>query len=142
MRRILELAVVILAIGLGTANAEQPLMVESEGKHGAVKIDEMVAGHLTELNGRYRLRVAEVTYDPGGHIGSHRHVGPGIRCVTAGQLTYVQGDKTTIYRAGDCFFESGAVSHTAHNATEEPVVLLNFQLLPADWSEGSAIPPR
>ena len=142
MRRILELAVVIWAIGLGTASAEQPLMVESEGKHGEIKIDQMVAGHLTELNGRYRLRVAEVTYDPGGHIGSHHHVGPGIRCITDGELTYVQRDKTTIYKAGDCFFESGAVSHTAHNATEKPVVLLNFQLLPAAWSEGSAIPPR
>ncbi|MEE9279495.1 MAG: cupin domain-containing protein [Myxococcota bacterium] len=142
MRRILGLAVVSLAIGLGTANAEQALIVESDGKHGEVKVDEVVAGHLSELNGRYRLRVAEVTYDPGGHIGSHHHVGPGIRCVTAGQLTYVQPDKTTIYKAGDCFFESGAVSHTARNASEEPVVLLNFQLLPADWSKGSAIPPR
>ncbi len=142
MRRVLELAVVISAIALGSANAEQPLIVEGEGKHGKIKIDEVVAGHLTELNGRYRLRVAEVTYDPGGHIGPHHHVGPGIRCVTAGQLPYVQPDKTTIYKAGDCFFESGAVSHTAHNATEEPVVLLNFQLLPADWSKGSAIPPK
>ena len=142
MQRILGLALVVWAIGLGTANAEQPPVVESEGKHGKIKLDEVIAGHLTELNGRYRLRVAEVTYDPGGHIGSHHHVGPGIRCVTAGQLTYVQPDKTTVYRAGDCFFESGAVSHTAHNATEKPVVLLNFQLLPAAWSEGSAIPPR
>ncbi len=142
MRRVLELAVVISALGVGLASAAQPLIVESEGKHGEIKIDEVVAGHLSELNGRYRLRVAEVTYDPGGHIGSHHHVGPGIRCVTAGQLTYVQPDRTTIYNAGDCFFESGAVSHTAHNVTEEPVVLLNFQLLPAEWSESSAVPPR
>ncbi len=69
MRRVLQLAVVISAIGLGPANAEQPLIVESEGKHGKIKIDEVVAGHLTELNGRYRLRVAEVTFDPGGYIG-------------------------------------------------------------------------
>ncbi len=116
--------------------------MESEGKHGKIKLDEVIAGHLTELNGRYLLRVAEVTYDPGGQFGSHHHVGPGIRCVTAGQLTYVQPDNTTVYSAGDCVFESGAVSHTAHNATEKPVVLLNFQLLPAAWSEGSAIPLR
>ncbi len=77
MRRVLELAVVIWAIALGPSNAEQPLIVESEGKYGKIKIDEVVAGHLTELNGRYRLRVAEVTYDPGGYIGSHHHVGPG-----------------------------------------------------------------
>lgn len=142
MCRVLVLTVVVLAIGLGPANAEQPVIVASHGKHGNVKVDEVVAGHLTELNGRYRLRVAEVTYDQGGSIGPHHHVGPGIRCVIAGQLTYVQPDKTTIYKVGDCFFESGAVSHTAHNATEAPVVLLNFQLLPADWSKGSAIPPE
>ncbi len=62
--------------------------------------------------------------------------------MTAGELTYIQPDKTTVYKAGDCFFETGAVSHTAHNATQEPAVLLNFQLLPADWSKGSAIPPE
>ncbi len=76
MRRILGLAVISLAIGLGTANAEQALIVESDGKHGEIKIDEVVAGHLSELNGRYRLRVAEVTYDPGGHIGSHHQQSP------------------------------------------------------------------
>ena len=100
----------------------------------------VVTGYLSDLNGRFRLRVTEVTYDPSGYIGPHHHVGPGIRCVTAGELTYVQPDKNTVYRAGDCFFESGDVTHTAHNATDKPVVLLNFQILPADWSGGSAIP--
>ncbi len=161
MHRVLATCVIVLAIGLGPANADEnpiaksagghghrsattaePSPVESGGKHGTIKVDELVAGHLTELNGRYRLRVAEVVYDPGGYIGSHHHVGPGIRCVTAGELTYIQPDKTTVYRAGDCFYETGAVSHTARNATKAPAVLLNFQLLPAAWSAGSAIPPE
>jgi uncharacterized cupin superfamily protein len=60
--------------------------------------------------------------------------------VTAGELTYVQPDKTTVYRSGDCFFESGDITHTASNRTDKPMVLLNFEVLPADWAEGSAIP--
>ncbi len=117
--------------------------VVKQGQHGIVKLEHVVAGHLSELNGRYKLRVTEVTYDPAGFIGDHHHAGPGIRCVTAGELTYTQSEKTTVYRSGDCFFESGDVTHSASNQTERPVVLLNFELLPAHWAEGSAIPvPR
>ncbi len=134
------LVLVLAALGASAAYAQQPAAVEGEGKHGKIKLDQVVAGHLSDLNGRFKLRVAEVTYDPGGYIGAHHHAGPGIRCVTAGELTYVQPDRTTVYRAGDCFFESGDVTHTAHNGTNEPVLLLNFQILPADWSGGSAIP--
>jgi quercetin dioxygenase-like cupin family protein len=84
--------------------------------------------------------VSEVTYDVAGYIGPHHHVGPGIRCVTSGELTYVQPDKTSIYRAGDCFYETGDISHTANNATDKPVVLLNFELIPAAHKGGTSIP--
>ena len=114
--------------------------VAKQGHYGTVKLEQVVAGHLNELNGRYKLRVTEVTYDPAGFIGDHHHVGPGIRCVTVGELTYVQSEKTTVYRSGDCFFESGDISHSAFNRTNKPTVLLNFELLPADWTGGSAIP--
>lgn len=120
------LVLVLAAFGLSPANAQQPAAVDSNGKHGQIKLDPVVAGHLSDLNGRFKLRVAEVTYDPNGYIGPHHHVGPGIRCVSAGELSYVQPGKTIVYRAGDCFFESGEVTHTAHNDTDKPVVLLNF----------------
>lgn len=110
------------------------------GQHGTVKLEHVVAGYLGELNGRYKLRVTEVSYDPAGFIGEHHHAGPGIRCVTAGELTYVESGKTTVYRPGDCFFESGNITHTASNRTDKPTVLLNFEVLPADWAESSAIP--
>ena len=122
---------------------EDTAQVLKQGQHGTVKLEQVVSGHLNDLNGRYKLRVTEVTYDPAGYIGEHHHVGPGIRCVTVGELTYVQTDKTSVYRSGDCFFESGGVTHTASNRTDRPTVLLNFEVLPADWSGGSAIPmPR
>ncbi len=130
-----------------TLLASSPLIVSGDaaqvtkqGQHSTVKLEHVVAGHLSELNGRYKLRVTEVAYDLAGFIGEHHHAGPGIRCVTAGELTYFQSEKATVYRSGDCFFESGDVTHTASNRTDRPTVLLNFEVLPADWAESSAIP--
>src|SRR5262249_16745123 len=122
------------------ANAQQAATVDSNGQHPKLKLEEVISGHLTELNGRYKLRVSEVTYDPGGYIGEHHHVGPGIRCVTTGELTYVQPDKTNIYKTGDCLYESGDITHTAKNNTDKPVVLLNFELVPVAHKGGTAIP--
>ena len=119
------LGVALAAFSIHAATAQQGAKVESKGQHPQIKLDQVISGHLSELNGRYRLRVAEVTYDPGGYIGAHHHLGPGIRCVTTGELTFVQPDKTTVYRAGDCFFESGDVTNTANNATDKPVVALS-----------------
>ena len=129
-----------LSFAVGSADAQQAATVDSNGQHPSVKLEQLISGHLADLNGRYKLRVTEVTYDPNGYIGPHHHVGPGIRCVTSGELMYVQPDKTHIYRSGDCFYESGDVSHTANNATNKPVVLLNFEIVPAAHSKGTAIP--
>lgn len=136
----LTVVMFVLSCCATTLFAQEPRQVEKSGQHAELKLEEIVAGHLQELNGKYKLRVAQVTYEPGGHIGPHHHVGPGIRCVTQGELTYVKPEVTTVYRAGDCFFESGAVSHTAHNGGDVPVLLYNFLLLPADWEGGSAVP--
>ena len=134
-------AVVLSAIGVTASLAtDTAATVPKRGQHGTLKLEHLLARHLSELYGRYKLRVTQVTYDPAGFIGEHHHVGPGIRCVTAGELTYVQADQTTVYRAGNCFFEPGDVTHTAYNRTAKPVTLLNFEVLPAAWDEGSAIP--
>ncbi len=63
--------------------------------HADLKVEQIVTGNLKELNGKYKLRVAAVTYDLGGFIGNHHHAGPGLRCVTAGTLTYVQEGETS-----------------------------------------------
>ena len=132
---------VVLAVFMShTSSAQQPATVDSKGQHAQVKLEEIIAGHLTELNGRYKLRVTEITYDVGGYIGPHHHVGPGIRCVTSGELTYIQPDKTNIYRSGDCFYETGDISHTINNATDKPVMVLNFEIVPVSHKGGTAIP--
>ena len=138
MLRTIAFAVIVAAFGSGIANAQQK--VEVKGQSSKVKLNQVVSGYLSELNGKYQLRVGETTFEPGGSIGQHHHAGPGIRCITVGELTFVSDGKTTIYKAGDCFYESGDVSHTARNATDKPLVLLNFEILPASLSGGSAMP--
>lgn len=56
------------------------------------------------FNGKFKLRVTELTLAPGGYVGEHNHGGPGIRQVTVGQMTYVLPDRTVVYNPGDFFF--------------------------------------
>jgi len=114
-------------------------VVERSGLHAELKIEQLISGNLTELNGKYKLRVAAVTYEPGGFVGNHHHAGPGLRCVYAGTLTYVQQGVTNHFGPGDCFYESGNVDHHAQNEGDEAVQLFNFQILPKDWTGSSAI---
>ena len=114
-------------------------VVERSGLHADLKIEQLITGNLTELNGKYKLRVAAVTYAPGGFVGNHHHAGPGLRCVYAGTLTYVQQGVTNRFGPGDCFYESGNVDHHARNNGDEAVQLFNFQILPKDWTGSSAI---
>lgn len=80
--------------------------------------------------------------EPGGYMHAHHHLGPGLRCIVSGELTYEIGGKTTVYKAGDCFTETGAMTHESNNAGSVPVVLHNFELLPNSIPEGkgSVIP--
>ncbi|PPD45513.1 MAG: hypothetical protein CTY15_03770 [Methylocystis sp.] len=110
--------------------------VDLKGFHGKVKAELTDLGHLSELNGKYRIRVTEVTMDPGGYMHAHHHLGPGLRCIQSGELKYDIGGKTTIYKSGDCFTETGAMTHESSTVGTAPVVLLNFELLPAAMPEG------
>ena len=116
--------------------------VDAQGITAKVKLEEVVSGHLAELNGKFKLRVSELTFEPGAHLGLHHHVGPGIRYVVSGKVTFVQAGTATIYEAGDYFYESGNVVHTAQNKTKAPLRVLFFEILPAQWTGPSVIPPK
>lgn len=132
----------ILLLFLLTQSAfPAPPAVERSNQTSEVKLEAPVSGHLEELNGKFKLRASETVYQPGGYIGEHHHVGPGIRYVASGELTYIQGEKTTVYKKGDYFYESGDITHTAINKTSAPVVIINFELLPRDWNGSSAVVP-
>lgn len=125
--------------------ADQPLAqqpVEMKRIIPKVKLEEVASGHLVELNGKFKLRVTEVTFEPGGYLGEHHHAGPGIRFVASGQITFTQGGQSTIYRSGDYFYESGAIVHTAQNKTQAPVRVIFFEIIPSEWKGSTVIPPK
>ena len=122
------------------APASGPAKVETKGLTAKIRFESVLSGYLGELNGRYKLRVTELVLEPGGYVGEHHHAGPGIRQVTAGQMTYVLPDKTVVYGPGDFFFESGDVTHTAMNKTDAPMVHLLFEILPASLLGPSIMP--
>ena len=115
--------------------------VEMRGITSAVKLEEVVFGHLTELNGNYKMRATEVTFAPGGYLGVHHHVGPGIRYVLSGEVTFTEGGRATVYKAGEYFFETGNLAHTAENKSNMPLRLLFVELLPKNWAAPTVIAP-
>lgn len=125
-----------------TAQAPSPVKVDTKGLVAKIKFEHPLEGYLSELNGKYKLRVTELTLDPGGHVGEHNHVGPGIRLMTLGEMTYVLPDKTIIYKAGDFFFESGDINHTVYNKSDKPNQHLLFEILPVDLKGPSLIPVK
>jgi quercetin dioxygenase-like cupin family protein len=46
---------------------------------------------MDELNGKFKMRATEVTFAPGAHLVVHHHVGPGVRYVLSGELTFTEG---------------------------------------------------
>jgi quercetin dioxygenase-like cupin family protein len=139
MNRFMLLAALLCPFG---AYAQQGGAVERRDVDAKAKLESVVAGYLPELNGKYKLRVSELTFKPGGFVGEHHHLAPGMRVVTAGELTFVQGDKTTIYKTGDVFYEPGNVTHTAYNRTNAPVVLLSFEIVPIDLKGSTQVLPK
>ena len=115
--------------------------VEMRGTTSTVKLEEVVFGHLTELNGKYKMRATEVTFAPGGYLGVHHHVGPGIRYVLTGEVTFTEGGRATVYKAGEYFFETGNLAHTAQNKSNMPLRLLFVELLPKNWAAPTVIAP-
>ncbi len=140
----LTVGIVIGALGHQLLNAQpaaSPVAVDVKGQTGKIGLEQVLSGHLTDVNGKYKLRVTDVRYEPGGYTGEHQHRGPGIRFITAGELTLVQAGKATVYKAGDYFFEAGDITNAAYNKGNVPLTLLNFELLPADLKGGSAFVP-
>lgn len=126
----------------GEARAQvgtSPVKVDTKGLIAKIKFEAPLGGFLKEINGKYKLRVTELTLAPGGHVGEHNHVGPGIRQVTSGYMTYVLPKETIVYGPGDFFFETGDINHTVFNKTDAPMVHVLFEILPVDLNGPSLI---
>jgi quercetin dioxygenase-like cupin family protein len=140
MVRFTLLFFVVLLIGADRSAAQGN--VEVRGITSQVKLDEVIFGHLAEINGKFKMRATEVNFAPAGYLGVHHHVGPGIRYVLSGEVTFTEGGQSTTYKAGDYFFETGNLAHTAQNQTTQPLRILFVEILPKDWAAPTIILPK
>jgi quercetin dioxygenase-like cupin family protein len=139
---IMRLMLVLFWVVLAGADRLAAQNVEAHGITSEIKLEEVVFGHLAEINGKFKVRATEVTFAPGAYLGVHHHVGPGIRYVLSGEVAFTEGGQTTVYKTGDYFFETGNLAHTAQNNTTLPLRILFFEILPKDWSAPTVIPPK
>jgi quercetin dioxygenase-like cupin family protein len=142
MMRITLLLLLVVALFGGADRSAAQEKVEVRGITSVIKLDEVLFGHLTELNGKFKIRATEFTLEPGAYLGVHHHVGPGVRYVISGELTFTEGGQATIYKTGDYYFETGNLAHTAENKTSLPLRVLVVDILPKDWMGSAVIPPK
>ena len=142
--KLCQAALCFLSIGvLVTAHAQEPLKVDTQGVTARILYEAPIdGGHLPELKGKYKMRITEITIAPGGHVGDHNHLGPGIRQMTVGAMEYILPDKTMIYRAGDFFFETGDVSHRVTTRRASPIRISCSRFCLLDLKGASLIVPR
>ena len=141
MKRFILFALIVIFY-VTASSGQETRVVDRKDVDSKVIHEAVVSGYLTEANGKYKLRVTETTFKPGGYTGEHQHVGPGIRLMTAGEITLVQAGATRVYKTGDSFYESGDVTNAAYNKGSVPAVVLQFEILPLDLKGGSAVPPK
>jgi len=142
MMRITLLLLPVVALFGGADRSAAQEKVEVRGITSVIKLNEVLFGRVTELNGKFKIRATEFTLEPGAYLGVHHHVGPGVRYVISGELTFTEGGQATIYKTGDYYFETGNLAHTAENKTSLPLRVLVVDILPKDWMGSAVIPPK
>jgi len=60
----------------------------------------------------------------------------------AAYASFVSHRSETVYKAGEYFFETGNLAHTAENKTTLPLRVLIVEILPKDWAAPAVIPPK
>src|SRR4051812_8468721 len=128
---------------MAAADAAEQLKVDTKGVTARIVYEAPInGGHLAELKGKYKMRITEISIAPGGHVGDHNHVGPGIRQMTVGEMEYIMPQMTHTYRVGDYFFETGDISHRVINKSGAVNTHLLFEILPLELAGASLILPK
>lgn len=123
----------------GDGNVDQPEGFSAEVLQGHAPFPDEVAGTFSltlgdadsddsgspigahvHLNDESTMVVAEVTWEPGGTSGWHRHPGVAFVSITEGEIevTWEREGVSSTYETGDGFFDPG-VPHRADNLSDD-----------------------
>jgi hypothetical protein len=79
------------------------------------------------------IRCDRVDFPPGGIAYRHKHPGPGIRYLLAGELTIESAGGTQIYRPGEAWFEEADHPVLATASASRETAFVRAMLLPREW---------
>jgi quercetin dioxygenase-like cupin family protein len=137
-------AQVVLFVGLKVAPVLSQTLtaVERQGLVVKMLFEQVNSSRFPDLKGKYKMRVGESTFQPGGFLGKHLHSGPGIRYVKSGEILSISRGQSKVYKAGESFYDGGTEVHELYNKTNQIVQILNFEVLTSDWQGSSTTPVR
>jgi len=100
--------------------------------HSKAKADDWEA--KIDTKGVTDMYTVQVTIQPGGTLGWHRHPGPSFVTVKSGTATFYEGDDPTcskhVINAGETIFEPAGDVHIVRNEGDVPLVNVVTQLIP------------
>jgi quercetin dioxygenase-like cupin family protein len=80
------------------------------------------------------VRCDRVDFPLGGIAHRHVHPGPGIRYLLRGEIEIETEGESTVYRAGEAWFESGPEPVLARASAQEETSFVRALVLPAVWA--------
>ena|SRR6185437_5673260 len=101
---------------------------------------EKLTAYLETLpKGELLMRCDSVAFPPGGVAYTHRHQGPGIRCMIEGGIRIDTHGRSTSYGVGGAWYETGPDPVFAQAAMDRPSRFIRVMILPRALTGKSSI---
>jgi len=101
--------------------------------------EKLTAFLETLPKGELLMRGDSVAFPPGGCAYTHRHQGPGIRCLFEGGIRIDTHGRSTSYGPGGAWYESGPDAVFAQAAADKSSRFIRVMILPRDLVGKSSI---
>lgn len=106
---------------------------------GMITHEKLTAFLETLPKGELLMRGDSVAFPPGGVAYTHRHQGPGIRCLIEGGIRIDTHSRSTSYGPGGAWYETGCDPVFAQAAMDRPSRFIRVMILPRARSGKSSI---
>jgi hypothetical protein len=101
---------------------------------------EKLSAYLETMpKGDLLMRGDSVAFPPGGCAYTHRHQGPGIRCLIEGGIRIDTHGRSTSYGPGGAWYESGPDAVFAQAASDKRSRFIRVMILPRELAGKSSI---
>lgn len=130
MKRILGIAVVLVAILSAAGIALRPSFAAGEGKKEPVRF-KVLNTFKPDLAGIEKAQLIQFEMDPGAEVKNFKLPASEILWVTKGVFTYKYADKTVLRKQGESWLHEEGIVLDVSNKTKGDAVLRGVQFIKA-----------